>query len=414
MVSLPQPDTSRQLVAVIDLIRRGFRVFPCYSAPGGTCTCGKKMCSRSAGKHPHTKHGAQDAVADEYQVRDWARLWPFCNWGVACGPESGVWVLDVDGDVGRKSLANLEEQYGTLPKTLRSRTGRTDGGEHVWFKYAEGLVVHNSANKLPAGLHVRGKGGYVIAPPSVHQSGRCYEWLDFDTPIASAPAWLLRMVTAPVPRTTTTTPSEIGLLLEPGRNDGLFRYGCALRRRGATVAEIERCLLDANARRCRPPLEEMEVRKVAVSASRYPVGGPDPLDAAWEPVKTLNLASRYEQLLALASELQCSRPHLPIALPLERIAALLNCCVTLVSRYRKRAELEGWLTFIQHHVPHRKARLYRFHDQRVELGEVKLSFLSSGLVTHLRSIPSYTPTGPNSTRDVGRLTKSPSLHNSCC
>src|SRR5208282_3587219 len=99
---------------LLRLAERGWRVFPCHSAPGGRCSCGKFPCgtnNKNAGKHPRTLHGLRDATTDEQQIRTWARKWPGSNWAVACGPESGFWVLDVDGEKGRVSLAALEAQH---------------------------------------------------------------------------------------------------------------------------------------------------------------------------------------------------------------------------------------------------------------------------------------------------------------
>jgi hypothetical protein len=83
-------------------------------------------------------------------------------------------------------------------------------------------------------------------------------------------------------------------------------------------------LRTANATRCRPPLPDAEILAIAKSASTYPVGGPDPLETAWAAVCQQTHRNGYEQFLALARELQAARPDMPIALPLERISALMG------------------------------------------------------------------------------------------
>jgi hypothetical protein len=45
------------------------------------------------------------------------------------------------------------------------------------------------------------------------------------------------------------------------RNDGLARLAGSLRRKGATQEQLEAQLLEANLRRCRPPLDDVEVCK---------------------------------------------------------------------------------------------------------------------------------------------------------
>jgi hypothetical protein len=192
---------------------------------------------------------------------------------------------------------------------------------------------------------------------------------------------------------------QIGALPEGQRNDGLARLAGARRRKGATQREIETELLAANMRRCKPPLPVDEVLKIASSVARYPAGGLDPLESAWEAVRKERYPARYEWFLALARALQGARPNQPIALPEKRIAALLECGFTLISRFRQRATKEGLLTLVARHVPHRKATLFIFNTG-VKLGSVELNTVSSGLVTQApASCPSYThtETGPSCT-----------------
>src|SRR5205085_1827865 len=103
---------------------------------------------------------------------------PWMNFGLVAA--SDWFALDVDlGHGGEESLAKLETQYGALPKTVTSNTG--GGGRHLLFKApADGRRVRNATNTLGdeyAGLDTRaGNKGYIIAPPSMHKSGRRYEW----------------------------------------------------------------------------------------------------------------------------------------------------------------------------------------------------------------------------------------------
>ena len=154
---------------------------------------------------------------------------------------------------------------------------------------------------------------------------------------------------------------KIGVLLKGSRNDGLIRLAGALRRKGATEAELQTALLEASARRCRPPLSEREVVKIAASAARYPVGGPDPLQAAWQTINGAGI-SGFEKFTALCRNLQLARPGHPIALPLARIGTLMGCDWTQVRRWRGRAVTEGRLQPVGHYVPHRKAAQYLFTE----------------------------------------------------
>ena len=125
----------------------------------------------------------QTGRASEEQIRDWWKKWPRANVGVITGGISGIIVLDVDGPEGRESIADKD-----LPPTTCAITG--SGGYHYIFKHPGG-EVRNFARRLP-GLDLRGDGGYIVAPPSVHPSGGIYEWglsPEMESP-RPVPVWL--------------------------------------------------------------------------------------------------------------------------------------------------------------------------------------------------------------------------------
>lgn len=123
------------------------------------------------------------------QVAAWWRRWPDANLGVVTGVVSGVVVLDVDprngGDV---SLADLQVAWGRLAPTVESATG--GGGRHLWF-----AVSHPVPSAVLAeGLELKGEGGMVVVPPSLHASGGVYRWVPGRRPgvteMEAVPAWL--------------------------------------------------------------------------------------------------------------------------------------------------------------------------------------------------------------------------------
>jgi hypothetical protein len=98
------------------------------------------------------------------------------NIGIATGATAGLIVLDEDPQKGgTESLAALEAKYGPLPSTVEALTG--GDGRHLYLRHpGPGMEVPSSVGKLGPGLDIRADGGYVIAPPSTHRSGRSYEW----------------------------------------------------------------------------------------------------------------------------------------------------------------------------------------------------------------------------------------------
>ncbi len=147
---------------------------------------------RPRGKTPMTPHGLHDARTDSAMTMAWWKQWPEANIGIPTGSDNGFWVLDIDGEEGENSLSHLQSCFGALPQSLECLTG---GGRHIYFALPEGVIIKNSASKIAPSLDVRGDGGYVIAPPSIHESGRAYQWSvdSLDSPVF-APDWLLKAV----------------------------------------------------------------------------------------------------------------------------------------------------------------------------------------------------------------------------
>src|SRR5262249_7711134 len=110
------------------------------------------------------------------------------------GQESGLIVLDVDArHGGEDSLATLEATYDRLPDTLTAHSG--GGGRHLYFLHPGQRVPNSAQVNGYAGLDLRGDGGYILAPPSQHQSGQRYAWQDEAHPPANLPEWMGTLLT---------------------------------------------------------------------------------------------------------------------------------------------------------------------------------------------------------------------------
>jgi hypothetical protein len=224
---------------------------------------------RPAGKAPITRRGLHDATRDPAQIARWADEYPTANIGVRTGRESGLVVLDVDGDDGFESLRALERQHGELPRTATVKTPR--GGGHYYFAHPGGEVPC-SAGRLGVGLDVRGDGGYVVAPPSVGPNGVHYE-PDEVAPIVMLPAWLRDLMVPPAATARAPEPAEtwIGMVRdgigEGSRNANLARLAGHLFARDVDARLVLELALLVNGR-CRPPLPDSEVEQVVVSIGR--------------------------------------------------------------------------------------------------------------------------------------------------
>ena len=268
---------------------RGWPVIPLHTpTPEGRCSCGKPC--QSPGKHPRNSHGLKDAVTDADTIQHWWTQWTDANVGIVTGCISGLVVLDVDPrHGGDESLAKLGAQYGKLPDTPEAITG--GGGRHFLFAHpGNGTILRNRAGlaELP-GLDVRGDGGYIVAPPSLHVSGRRYEWELLGhpdvVPLAPIPKWLLKLVVEGPRLDGHQTSDSIGGRTPRGeRNNTLFRLGCAMRRRGGSEDTVLTALLLENNAQCDPPLEEEEVRQIAASVGRYTPIDEGAGDGEWLPM----------------------------------------------------------------------------------------------------------------------------------
>lgn len=128
----------------------------------------------------------QSERADLDTITNWATYQT--NIGIATGAVSGLLVLDLD-----TPEAITEAKALGLPDTVTVTTGK---GLHVYFRHPGGEIGNRAGIK--PGWDIRGDGGYVVAPGSVHPSGAHYEW---DNPpglfdLAQAPDWLAELLEA--------------------------------------------------------------------------------------------------------------------------------------------------------------------------------------------------------------------------
>jgi hypothetical protein len=177
--------------AALELAAAGHPVLPLHTPTPWGCSCGRG-CSR-VGKHPRSTYGLKSATTDPERIEAWWFGQPEANVGMRC---DGLVVFDTDGPEGRRALERLESELGELPPTRLQVSGR---GEHRLYSTPLGASIGNSTAPLsnPPGLDLRvGSRGYVVAAPSLHESGVHYEWLDAERPIEPLPAaWVERLLT---------------------------------------------------------------------------------------------------------------------------------------------------------------------------------------------------------------------------
>ena len=240
--------------SALTFARKGCCVFPCLPMD----------------KRPATANGVLAATTDLDPIRKWWRQEPQFNIGIATGSRSGFFALDIDGADGETALRKLEAANGTLPGSVEVITAR---GRHVWFK-TPATPIRNSASKLGPNLDIRADGGYILAPPSTHPSGRQYHWsCDSASAIAGAPNWLIERIAdnGHANGKAATPPSEWRELLkgvnEGARDCSLTRLcGYLLRRQVDAFVTLE-LIRVFNATRCTPPLPDADVERIVSSVA---------------------------------------------------------------------------------------------------------------------------------------------------
>ncbi len=194
----------------------------------------KLLPIKAHAKTPLEREWQKTATNDHDDLWEWAAKYPGCNWAMATGPGSGVFVLDIDGDPGSSALRAYREQGRDIQDTLSVSTGR---GIHLYLQWPKGECIRNSAGRLASGLDIRGEGGYVIIPPSVHPSGAKYAFIDPNQSIKNAPEWLLESLRQPIPTSPIT--AHEGSIIGPGRRTPLlFSIAGKLRGEGSRAMEF--------------------------------------------------------------------------------------------------------------------------------------------------------------------------------
>jgi hypothetical protein len=199
--------------------------------------------------------------ANNDEKREWQLKFPSHRAGIITGPISQLFVLDVDGEEGEKSLANFH-----LPKTV---TVKTPHGRHFYFRWIPELE-----NKITTKVGILNKVDVRGANGLVAFYG--FEYGPHLRTFFAPPQWLVDLLP------DRNTPKVIGdsfkkldyvaamqSLKEGNRNETLFKLASSLRARGLELKEIYETLLP-KAREV--GINEKELYTLCSSSCKYPAG----------------------------------------------------------------------------------------------------------------------------------------------
>ena len=209
----------------------------------------------------------QTVPATPEEVCEWWKKWPDANVGIVTGSISDLLVIDIDGEEGEATVAQLQRTHGALSLTSTVKTGN---GRHLYFTFP-GVCVGSTVRALGDGVDVRAEGGYVVAPPSIHENGTPYRWSSAATqPLARLPQWVATALTSASPAVGVVGPSVEDKIYEGQRNNTLTSIAGTLRRKGCGESTILAALQAENSARCVPPLSQTELESIAQSVAEYP------------------------------------------------------------------------------------------------------------------------------------------------
>jgi hypothetical protein len=207
------------------------------------------------------------ATTNLERIEEWHAENPHYNAG-AVANLSGFWFLDCD--VADLPQAIERETGQAFPQTLSVRSSK---GLHFYFRHtvASQALRRNLQLKNELGTvlcDVKIHNGYVVAPGSIHPSGKRYE-IVHEGEIMPAPDWLVTWIKEQhqhaecdeQQHSTSEAKIKAG-----GRDNFLFKQACRLRDTGLPRPDALTALLSINQTRCEPPLSEFIVGQKIESA----------------------------------------------------------------------------------------------------------------------------------------------------
>lgn len=162
-----------------------------------------KATCKQAGKIPLIKNWQNHDNTTLEDIKGWIKEFKNFNIGLPLGHVSGFVGIDIDGEQGEELL--YEMSGGDLPETWEYITG---AGRRLLYQIPVGMQTKKFVN-AGDGEHqecsILAAGQQTVLPPSIHKSGRVYEWVEGRSPedidCAMAPKWLLDLIRADNRRT---------------------------------------------------------------------------------------------------------------------------------------------------------------------------------------------------------------------
>lgn len=221
----------------------------------------------------------QSRLITKAECEKWWGEYPDANIGLVTGKISNLAVVDLDGTEGIESGRSLG---------LASPVGvRTGNGKQLYYRHP-GDTVCNAVKKYP-GVDVRGDGGYVVAPPSIHPNGKSYAWTSMPLSDTSLlPVFPSRLFSEPEGRRLKIGKpagwvSEALANMAPGNIDNTLFKVCSRLRSDGYTEEDARLLLQPHAERAGATTGHLDA-KIRNVWTRYEAGPLHPIPERVEDI----------------------------------------------------------------------------------------------------------------------------------
>jgi P4 family phage/plasmid primase-like protien len=228
--------------------------------------------------------GAWKEYSETVKITDemfdkWTAEYPGCNWAVLTGALSNLVVLDIDS---KEALEELEHRCNVSLLDLDTVICLTGSGRgyHFYFQYPKHISIKNSASKIGEHIDIRGAGGLIVTPPSIHpESHKPYQWVAGHSPnevsVLSFPKWLENILlpdkkAKEKAQKQALTDAEVETLLHDGapegqRNDATARVAGYFLGKGMGYDEALALVQQWNSEKNNPPLDDEEIERTVSS-----------------------------------------------------------------------------------------------------------------------------------------------------
>jgi hypothetical protein len=279
--ALPVAKAGSAVVERLLYINKEYNInyFPVYGIDLETreCLCGSSSCS-APGKHPIHKGWNKKSFCPK------EILYSANNIGIATGQitKKNKYLVIIDFDDDNQEIKQK------LPKTIVTQTGR-NGGEHYWFLSTK--KIPNSVGTLAPKVDVRGYGGLVVGPGSMHKTGKTYTFKnDCGETIADLPEWIEEELLKPVIKKPYKKPNKLteefkntisledaknylksGVIPKGVRNNVVYRLTLAQRANGLTRTELLNYAKTIREKYCEEPetLYDSELKAIVYNIMKH-------------------------------------------------------------------------------------------------------------------------------------------------